>query len=122
MAGLREITQVKKPDVEVLGWFGYMWSVVVRPVGPTVKFPKTTLEAGYGREINIQFSGNRSGGYSCSQDSNCTLPQLETSVSLCCVPQLHILEWPFIVPSTRCTCVMIMLFNQLLDMPHVSSG
>ena len=28
----------------------------------------------------------------------------------------------FIVPSTRCTCVMIMLFNQLLDMPHLSGG
>ena len=33
--------------------------------------------------------------------------------------QLHIWEWPFIVP---CTCVMIMLFNQLLDMPHLSGG
>jgi hypothetical protein len=30
-------------------------------------------------------------------------------------------KWPF-VPSTRCTCVMIMLFNQLLDMPHLSYG
>ena len=43
-------------------------------------------------------------------------------MALCCVTKLHILEWPFIVPSTRCTCVMIMLFNQLLDMPHVSGG
>ena len=42
--------------------------------------------------------------------------------ALCYVTQLHILEWPFIVPSTRCICVMIMLFNQLLDMPHLSSG
>jgi hypothetical protein len=24
--------------------------------------------------------------------------------------------------ATRCTCVMIMLFNQLLDMPHLSGG
>ena len=32
--------------------------------------------------------------------------------------KMHILEWPFIVPSTRCTFVMIMLFNQLIDMPH----
>ena len=39
------------------------------------------------------------------------------SVALCCVIKLHVLEWPFIVPSTRCTCVMIMLFNELLDMP-----
>uniref|UniRef100_A0A8C8H126 Phosphatidylinositol 4-kinase beta n=1 Tax=Oncorhynchus tshawytscha TaxID=74940 RepID=A0A8C8H126_ONCTS len=29
------IPQVKKPDVEVLGWRGYMWSAVVRPVGHT---------------------------------------------------------------------------------------
>ena len=29
-------------------------------------------------------------------------------LELCCVTKLHILEWPFIVPSTRCTCVMIM--------------
>jgi hypothetical protein len=36
-----------------------------------------------------------------------------------CVTQLHILQWPFIVPSTRFPCVMIMLFNQLVDMPHV---
>jgi hypothetical protein len=26
------------------------------------------------------------------------------------------------VPSTMCTCVMIVLFNQLLDMPHLSGG
>ena len=43
-------------------------------------------------------------------------------MALCCVTKLDILEWPFIVPSTRCTCVMIMLFNQLLHMPHLSGG
>ena len=36
----------------------------------TAKFPKTTLEAANGRDINIQFSGNSSGGYSCSQNAN----------------------------------------------------
>ena len=38
-----------------------------------------------------KFSGNSSGGHSCSQHVNCTLPQLETSVVLCCVTKLHIL-------------------------------
>ena len=36
-----------------------------------------------------------------------------------CVTKLHILVWPLIVHSTRYTYVMIMLFNQLLDMPRV---
>ena len=72
-------------------------------------------------KMNIQLSGNSSGGHSCNQQANCRLPQHETSVALCCVTKLYIL-WPFIVPRTRCTCVMIMLFNQLLDMPHLSSG
>ena len=81
----------KKPDVEALGWRGYRWSTVVRPVGPIAKFFKTTLEAAYGREININFSGISSGGCSCSQYVNCTVPQLETSVALWSVTKLHIL-------------------------------
>ena len=46
----------------------------------------------------------------------------ETFVAFCCQTKLHILECPFIVPSTRCTCVMIMLINQLVDMPHLAGG
>ncbi len=33
--------------------------------------------------------------------------------------KLHILEWPFIVASLRHTCLIIMLSNQHLDMPHL---
>ncbi len=33
------------------------------------------FETAYSREINIQFTGNSSGGHSCSQHANYTLPQ-----------------------------------------------
>jgi hypothetical protein len=92
---------VKKPDVEVLGWRGYKWFAVVRPVGRTAKFSKMTLGVAYGREINITLSGNSSGVHSCSDDANYTLPKK-------CDKAAHF-RGPFIVPSTRCTCVMIML-------------
>jgi hypothetical protein len=67
----------------------YTWSAVVRPVGLTTKFSKMMLEEVYGREIN-KISGNSSGLHSRSQHANCTLPQLEISVALCCVTKLHI--------------------------------
>jgi hypothetical protein len=64
---------------------------------------------------NIKFSGNSSDGHSCSQHANC----------LC-----RIVLWDktaqfigaFYCPSTRCTCVKLMLFNQLCDMPHQLGG
>ena len=76
------IPQVKKLDVRVLGWCGYLGSAVVMPVGPTAKCSTMTLEVAYHREINIKLSGNSSGGHSCSRHANCTLPKLETSVAL----------------------------------------
>ncbi len=33
------------------------------------------VSTAYGREINIQFTGSSSGGHSCCQHANCTLPQ-----------------------------------------------
>jgi hypothetical protein len=98
----------------------YMWFVVVRPVGRTAKFSRITLEVAYGREINIKFSGNSSDRHSCSQHANCMLSQNMRHLWLC-VTKLHILV-AFYCPSTRCTCVMIMLFNQLLYIPHLSGG
>ena len=53
----------------------YKWSAVVWTVGSTANIFKVTLDVVYVEEINIQFSGNNSGGYFCSQHANCTLPQ-----------------------------------------------
>ena len=55
----------------------HTWSAVTSLVGRTAKFSKTMLVKNIlcGKEINITFSGNSSGGDSCSQHGNCMLPQ-----------------------------------------------
>ena len=50
-------------------------------------------------------------GHSCSQHANSTLPQNLRHLWHCLVWKLHIRECLFIFPSTRCTCVMSMLFK-----------
>ncbi len=69
------------------------------------------------------FMGNSSGGYSCSQHANWTLPQNLRHLWHCAVwKTLHILEWPFNMASLRHTCAIIMLSNQHLDMLHLWGG
>ncbi len=114
----QSILEVKMLDVEVLIWCGYTWPVVVRPVGCTAKFSETP----YGTEMNIQFTGNSSGGHSCCQHDNCTLPQNLRHLRHFAVIKLHILEWPCIVASLRHTCAIIMPSNHHLDMPHLWGG
>ena len=46
--------QVKKPDVEVLGYRGYMWSAVGRLVGNTATIFKM-MEVAFGREITLNY-------------------------------------------------------------------
>ncbi len=98
-----------------------LFQLTVRPVGCTAEFSKTPLEAVYGREMNIHSIHGQQLWWTFLQSAFKlhALSKLATSVALCCVVKLHILEWPFIVASLRHTCAIIMLSNQHLDMPHL---
>jgi hypothetical protein len=94
--------QVKKPDVDVLGWRDYTRSVVVRPFGHTDKFrekltfnylatalvdSKQKFEPLIGYLVSIPYT------YTCDHDHAYQLhdlSKLETSVVLYCVTKLHI--------------------------------
>ncbi len=55
---------------------GLVWlHVVCDGEAGRMEFSEMPLETAYGRTINIQLTGNSSGGHSCSQHANCTLPQ-----------------------------------------------
>ena len=109
------IPQVKKPDREVLGWSG------LRLWGRLDILPNSLKMAAYGRQINIQFSGKNYGGHSCSQHANCSWPQNLRHLWHCVVWQNCTLKIGLLLSPAQGT-VMIMLFNQLLEMLHLSSG
>jgi hypothetical protein len=56
-----------------------------------------TLEVAYDREMNMQLSGNSYGWQSVCQLH--APSKLETSVALCCVTKLHIIEWLLLSPA-----------------------
>ena len=94
--------QTKKPDVEGLGWCGYMWSVVVRPVGHIAKFSTTTMPIA--RSLK---TWDICGIVLCDKTAHFRV------AFYCPQHKVHL---------CNNHCVMIMLFNQHLHMPHLSGG
>lgn len=91
------ILQVKKQNMELIGWHSYMWSAILAYRILT-----------YDNEINLKFTCSIFGGNYYDQYANCTPPQnSQTAVILCCLIKVHILRWPFIVSNTRHTCCLI---------------
>ncbi len=115
----QRILEMKMLDVEVLHWCGYTWSAVVRQVGCIAKFYETPL-----RRLIVEKLTFNSRATALVDIPAVSMPitrslKIVTSVTLCCVIKLHILEWPFIVASLRHNCAIIMLSNQHLDITPV---
>ncbi len=106
--------QVKKPDVEVLGWCGHTWwgRLNVLP-NPRKRHWRLLMVVKWTRQ-QLYWAFLQS---ACQLDAP---SKLMTTMGLCCVIKLHILEWPFIVTHTWHTCVLIIQSNQHPDMPHLS--
>lgn len=107
------ITQVKEPDVEVLGWHGYTWNAVVRLAGCTAKFSEMTLETVYVSQINIQIVGNSSSGHTCQvhglswQRKSAHLYRLQQISIFVCIKKVFNLLFKILIKGGAKTFVLV---------------